>query len=313
MKIWVSEFAKKEAHFFKYIKFPAEFYISNNGVSPIDTNYDAYIFTSQCYDRKIIHNLLLKNKKVIFCVFHGDGLHLENREELLEYDNFILISSARDGNPINILDFPNTHLNMALPLAYFYTLFAVPLYDFQPIDNPKKYKVGAWHTPEYKHDRDHMISEINNIDDNLSLFKVINQKNTEQFDKLISKDLQESYKFWHCQYFNFLDCELFLSFESANPYSTPFFCSDKVLKGFIMERLGIPTIQIIHPIVLSELKKLGFYMNGYSDYSRSVLNEILNSDTNKLKQESLEADNLGRLSNMVEGGYFRDYLMNIIL
>lgn len=311
MRIWVSENAKKEAHFFKYIKFPAEFCINNNGVVKISMDYDAYIFTSQCYDRATIKYLLDKDKKVIFCIFHGDGVHLPDREELMKYDKFIILASARDGNPINILDFPNAHLNMALPLAYFYSLFAVPLYDFQPINFDKKYKIGLWHTPEYRHDRDHMVSQINSLD--TSLFKIINQKNTEQFNLLIDKDLEISYKFWHCQYFNFLDCEMFLSFESANPYSVPYFCSDKILKGFIMERLGIPTIQIAHPVVLEELKKLGFYMNGYSDYGIDVLKTILNLNVDELKEKAIKEDNLGKLSNMVEGGYFRDYLMNIIL
>jgi hypothetical protein len=313
MKIWVSENSKKEANFFRYIKFPAEFYTSYNGQTEIPLDYDAYIFSSQCYDINSIKYLLNKDKKVIFCIFHGDGVHLPNREEFTKYDNFIILSSARDGNPINILDFPNAHLNMALPLAYFYVLFAVPLYDYKAINFDKKYKVGLWHTPEYRHDRDHMVSQITNLNNDVSLFKILNQKNTEQFNLLIDTDLEISYKFWHCQYFNFLDCEMFLSFESANPYSVPYFCSDKILKGFIMERLGIPTIQIAHPVVLDELKKLGFYMNGYSDYSSDVLKSILNSDIEQLKQKSLEADNLGKLSDMIENGYFRDYLMNIIL
>lgn len=313
MKIWVSEHAKKEANFFKYINFPAEFYISNNGGADISMQYDAFIFSSHCYNRKDIDLLLQSNKKVIFCVFHGDGLHLPDRQELLKYDNFIVLTSAIDGNPISILDFPNVHLNMALPLAYFYTLFAVPLYDYKPINFDKKYKVGLWHNPKYRHDRDHMVSQINNLDASGSLFKIINQKSTEQFNKLVATDLDVSYKFWHCQYFNFLDCEKFLSFESAIPDSVPYFCSDKILKGFIMERLGIPTIQIAHPVVLDELKKLGFYMNGYSDYSNEILKTILDLDTNELKEKAIKEDNLGKLSNMIEGGYFRDYLMNIIL
>lgn len=311
MRIWVSENARKEAHFFNYIKFPAEFCVNNNGVAKIPLDYDAYMFSSHCYDRIAIKYLLDNDKKVIFCVFHGDGVHLPNREEFIQYDKFIILASARDGNPINILDFPNAHLNMALPLAYFYSLFAVPLYDFQQINFDKKYKIGLWHTPEYRHDRDHMVSKIKELDS--SLFKIINQKNTEQFDLLVGKDLEISYKFWHCQYFNFLDCEMFLSFESANPYSVPYFCSDKILKGFIMERLGIPTIHIAHPVVLDELKKIGFYMNGYSDYGIDVLKTILNLNVDELKQKAIEADNLGKLSNMVESGYFRDYLMNIIL
>lgn len=313
MNIWASEFARKEVNFFKYIKFPAEFFISENGMNVMPMNYDAYLFTSQCFDRKAIDYLLQNGKKVIFCVFHGDGVHLPDREELLKYDNFIILSAARDGNPINILDFPNAHLNMVLPLAYFYTLFAVPLYDFKPIIFDKKYKVGLWHTPQYRHDRDHMISQINEVNENGSLFKILNQKNTEQFDSLIGDELSASYKFWHCQYFNFLDCEMFLSFESANPYSVPYFCSDKVLKGFVMERLGIPTIQIAHPVVLQELEKSGFYMKGYSDYGMDIVKDILKSDVSELKQKALEADNLGKLTDMVEGGYLRNYLMNIIL
>ena len=313
MKIWVSEYAKKEANFFKYIKFPAEFYLNHNGISEMPMDYDAYMFTSQCFGRETIDYLLQNGKKVIFCVFHGDGVHLPNREELLKYDNFIILSSARDGNPINILDFPNAHFNIMLPLAYFYTLFAVPLYDFQQINVDKKYKVGLWHTPEYRHDRDHMLTQISKIDKTNSQFKIINQKNTEQFDALVGSDLDVSYKFWHCQYFNFLDCEMFLSFESANPFSVPYFCSDKVLKGFIMERLGIPTIQIVHPVILEELKKAGFYMNGYSDYSDTIVNQILSSDVSELKKNCLEADNLGKLTNVIENGELRDYLTNIIL
>ncbi len=313
MNIWVSEYAKKEHKVFNYIKFPATFHINQNGVTELDLSYDAYLYSSHLADEFQIEELLKAGKKVILSIFHGDGVRLVNRD-LLKYENFIVLTAARDGNPINILDFPNVHLNMMLPLAYFYVLFAVGLYDYKEIPFEKQYKCGLWHTPEYRHDRDHLIKEIGNIDKNNSLFKIINQKNTEMFDLfMVNNELDASYKFWHCQYFNFLDCETFLSFESASPYSVPFFCSDKIMKGFIMEKIGIPTFHIAHQTILDELTKLGFQVNGFNEYSDKVLKTIINSNTEELREKARIASNFDKLKDMIEGDYLRNYLMNIIL
>jgi hypothetical protein len=271
------------------------------------------MYSSHLSDEIQMEQLLKAGKKVILSIFHGDGVRLLNRD-LLNYDNFIVLTSAKDGNPINILDFPNVHLNMILPLAYFYVLFAVSLYDYNEIPFDKKYKCGLWHNPGYNHDRDHLIKEIKNKDIDGSIFKIVNQKNTENFDLLdINNHLEASYKFWHCQYFNFLDCETFVSFESASPYSVPFFCSDKMLKGFIMEKIGIPTFHIAHQTILDELKKLGFEINGFNEYSDEVVKGILHSNTEELKEKARSAANFDKLKEMIEGDYLRNYLMNIIL
>ena len=316
MNIWVSEWAENEMKMLEYIKFPASFHLNNRGrtVRTIDCSvYDAFIWSTIEFKADEVLFLLKNNYKVFLLCIHGDGFHLENRKEFLKYDNFKIITSAIDGGlDGQILDYPNTYLNVSLSLVYFYKLFAVELFEFHKATYDKKYKFGLWYREGYRHDRDFLLKEIRKSN-YVNLFKVIEQKESDVFDILIGPNLENSYKQWPIQFFNFMDCEMFLSFESANTDVIAFFCSDKVLKGFIMESLGIPTINILNNRIKSELEKDGFDIIGYTSYQSEIVNEIVNLNVQELKERNIKSNNLKRLEDMIKGGHILNELKKVIL
>lgn len=316
MNIWVHENALTEMKLLEYIKFPATFHMSKMGVSPrmIDyTKYDAFIYSTKEFQSNDVLFLLENNCKVFLLCIHGDGFHLENRKEFLKYDNFKIITSAIDGGTQGqILDYPNTYLNVSLSLMYYYVLFAVELFEFQKIVSDKKYKCGVWYREGYRNDRDFLLKEIRQSN-YVDIFKIIEQKNSETFKLLIGPDITDSYKQWSVQFFNFMDCEMFLSFESSNTDATAFFCSDKILKGFIMESLGIPTIHILQHKIKSELEKDGFDIVGYTSYKSEIVEKIANLNTEELKERNIKSNNLKRLEDMIHNGHILNELKKIML
>ena len=147
----------------------------------------------------------------------------------------------------------------------------------------------------------------------VDLFKVVEQKNLELYNLLIGREIESSYKQWSVQFFNFMDCEMFLSFESSNTDAIAFFCSDKILKGFIMESLGIPTIHILQHRIQSELEKDGFDIIGYPEYKSEIVWEIPKMNTEELKERNINSNNLKKLEDMIKGGHILNELKKIIL
>lgn len=315
MNIWVHENALTEMKLLEYIKFPATFHVTM-GVSPrkIDyKKYDGFIYSTKEFQPNDALFLLENNYKVFLLCIHGDGFHLENRKEFLKYDNFKIITSAIDGGTQGqILDYPNTYLNVSLSLMYYYVLFAVELFEFQKIVSDKKYKCGVWYREGYRNDRDFLLKEIRQSN-YVDIFKIIEQKNSETFKLLIGPNITDSYKQWSVQFFNFMDCEMFLSFESSNTDAIAFFCSDKILKGFIMESLGIPTIHILQHRIKSELEKDGFDIIGYTSYESKIVKEISDLNTIELKERNIKSNNLKRLEDMIHNGHILNELKKIML
>jgi hypothetical protein len=316
MNIWVSEWASNEMKMLEYIKFPATFHLNRNGLPIYNCNYgeyDAFIWSTKEFKPDEVTFLLENNCKVFLFCIHGDGFHLENRKEFLKYDNFKIITGAIDGGLAGqILEYPNTYLDVTLVLAYYYTLFAVELYEFHKTTSNKSYKVGLWHREGYRHDRDFLIKNIRNSKHSES-FKILTQKELDIYDVLIGRDIESSYKQWSVQYFNFMDCELFLSFESANTDSTPFFCSDKILKGFILEALGIPTIHVLQSTLKSELEKYGFDIIGYTSYQGEIVNKLIDMNVDELKERNIKSNNLKILEDMIKGGQILNELKKIMI
>lgn len=316
MNIWVSENAENEMKMLEYINFPASFHLNNRGVSMknIDyTKYDAFIYSTKEFVPNDALFLLENNCKVFLLCIHGDGFHLKNRKDFLKYDNFKIITSAIDGGTEGqILDYPNTYLNVTLSLVYFYTLFAVELFEFHKTISDKKYKIGLWHREGYRDDRDFLLREIRKSN-YVNLFKIVEQKQSNLYDLLIGREIESSYKQWSVQFFNFMDCELFLSFESSNTDAIAFFCSDKILKGFVMESLGIPTIHILQNRIKSELEKDGFDIIGYTSYQSQIVTDISNLNTDELIRRNTESNNLKKLEDKIKSGHILNELKKVML
>ena len=274
-----------------------------------------YHFTSideienENYYKKII-SLLKSNKKVIYFIIKGDGWNL-NKIELLKYSNFIVITSSTP--PISLLGYDNIFYNPLFSLAYFYYKFGINLFDVSPIESNKQYEIGFWYQENYRGDRDILVKKLK---EKLSNLKILEQKNNDNLLKNWNKDIIYAYKYWYTQFINFLDCKMFLSFESCPQFSDIIFSSDKILKNFILEKMGIPVYSIINKKLLNSLKEYEFQFLSDEPFGNNDIDKILNitsMDYKVIQKICMEYKNLEKFENLIKNQYFYKELNKIII